>query len=57
MYGAKVYSNEAINFQINSSSTLNQVQGQIDLSDQPSGVYILKIKTEKGMAIRKFVKE
>lgn len=29
---------------------------EIDLSDSPSGIYILKVKTAKGMAVKKLVK-
>ncbi|RQO32170.1 endonuclease I [Taibaiella sp. KBW10] len=34
-----------------------QYQGQIDMSTYPSGIYILKIKTEQGLAIKKLIKE
>jgi len=46
--GEKVYSS-IINSQL---SIIN-----LDVSDLPSGVYIVKVKTEKGVAVKKFVKE
>ncbi|HNW89671.1 MAG TPA: T9SS type A sorting domain-containing protein [Bacteroidales bacterium] len=32
-------------------------QSNIDISTFPSGLYIMKVKTEKGVAVKKFVKE
>lgn len=52
MYGAKVYSNEAVNIQPNASSTI-----QIDLSDYPDGIYFVNVVTEKGTAVKKLIKE
>jgi len=49
MYGAKVYSNEAMNSQINTS--LNY---QIELN-VTSGIYFLHVQTEQGRVVKKIV--
>ena len=53
VYGAKIFSNKEINFQINPSSNF-----QIDLSEVPAGVYFLKIIDRDGSsAVKKIIKE
>jgi endonuclease I len=47
--GRMIWSIEALN--------VNSFRKQINLGDYPSGVYILKVKTAKGLAVRKLVKE
>jgi len=42
VYGEKVYSNEAINL-------------QIDLSEEPDGIYFLQIRTEQGAVTKKII--
>jgi hypothetical protein len=49
--GEKVYLNNRTIEQKNSRSI------EINVSSFPSGVYFVKVKTEKGVAVRKFVKE
>ena len=42
--------------QILKTFNTTEKQTTIDVSNLPSGVYIIKAKTEKGVAVRKFVK-
>jgi len=39
------------------SFTANSNKTNIDISAFPSGMYVVKVKTEKGVAVKKFVKE
>ena len=39
------------------SSALNEVSGQVDISQRAGGMYFLKIKTEKGVKVEKLVRE
>jgi len=48
--GEKVYSKEAVNFQINSSSNF-----QIDLSTQPNGIYFIHLSTDKGNVTKRII--
>jgi hypothetical protein len=34
-----------------------QTTNKIDISSFPSGVYVVEVRTEKGIAVKKFVKE
>lgn len=36
---------------------LDNNKTEIDVSEFPSGVYVVEVKTEKGVAVKKFVKE
>jgi len=39
------------------SSTINEVTGQLDISQRATGMYFLKIRTEKGIKVEKLVRE